>query len=156
VDAAHGPALARETPLHLTNLSCFRHARLIWVYPALELLKNQRGRSTCRRPPTKQKSASRRSCQSPLDPGTTAWFIHLNYNSGGAGHIGKPPARTYPKLKISAAPHTSSRFGCCVPVFCRVPLLAQDPSGFSALQSGYHNRISSNSLPSLIFSTGFK
>lgn len=42
-----------------------------------------------------------------LDSGSTAWF-EINYNSGGAGHVGRP-CRTYPKVRITA-PGTTRRF----------------------------------------------
>jgi hypothetical protein len=35
-----------------------------------------------------------------LEPGKTAWF-RFHYNSGGAGHVGKP-CPTYPKVRITA------------------------------------------------------
>ena len=42
-----------------------------------------------------------------LESGRTAWF-RIYYNSGGAGHIGKP-CPTYPKVKI-VAPGTTRTF----------------------------------------------
>ena len=98
-DAAMGGV--RVTPYIFTNISS--SACTLDGYPALELL-NQRG-AVIRRA-TKQKS-DEPNAAAPLEPGKTAWF-NLNYNSGGAGHMGKP-CPTYPKLKI-VAPGTTRAF----------------------------------------------
>ena len=98
-DAAMGGV--RETPYTFTNISS--SACTLDGYPALELL-NQKGMVVRRA--TKQKSGEPTAVVT-LDPGKTAWF-NLNYNSGGAGHMGKP-CPTYPKLKI-IAPGTTRAF----------------------------------------------
>ncbi len=83
----------RATPYIFTNTSS--SACTLDGYPAVELL-NQRG--VIVRRSTKQKSDE--LATATLEPGKTAWF-NLNYNSGGAGHIGKPcPA--YQKIRITA------------------------------------------------------
>lgn len=98
-DAAMGGV--RETPYIFTNISS--SACTLDGYPALEML-NQKG-AVVRRA-TKQKSDDPKAAVI-LDPGKTAWF-NLNYNSGGAGHMGKP-CPTYPRLRI-VAPGTTRAF----------------------------------------------
>lgn len=98
-DAAMGGV--RETPYTFTNISS--SACALDGYPALELL-NQKGMVVRRA--TKQTSDEPRAAVI-LDPGKTAWF-NVNYNSGGAGYMGKP-CPTYPKLKI-IAPGTTRPF----------------------------------------------
>ena len=98
-DAAMGGV--RETPYIFTNVSS--SACTLAGYPALELL-NQRG-AVVRRA-TKQESGEPNQTVT-IEPGKTAWF-NFNYNSGGAGHIGKP-CPTYPKVKI-VAPGTTRPF----------------------------------------------
>ena len=98
-DAAMGGV--RGTPYIFTNISS--SACMLNGYPALELL-NQKG--VVVRRATKQKSDEPKTTVI-LDPGKTAWF-NLDYNSGGAGHMGKP-CPTYPKLKI-VAPGTTRAF----------------------------------------------
>ena len=98
-DAAMGGV--RETPYIFTNISS--SACTLDGYPALELV-NQKG--VVARRATKQKS-DEPTVAVTLDPGKSAWF-NLNYNSGGAGHMGKP-CPTYPKLKI-VAPGTTRAF----------------------------------------------
>lgn len=98
-DAAMGGV--RETPYIFTNISS--SACTLDGYPALELL-NQKG--MVMRRATKQKSDEPKGAVI-LDPGKTAWF-NLNYNSGGAGHMGKP-CPTYPRLRI-VAPGTTRAF----------------------------------------------
>ena len=98
-DAAMGGV--RETPYIFTNISS--SACTLDGYPALDLL-NQKG--VVVRRATKQKSDGPKAAVT-LNPGKTAWF-NLNYNSGGAGHLGKP-CPTYPKLKI-VAPGTTRAF----------------------------------------------
>ena len=98
-DAAMGGV--RETPYIFTNISS--SACTLDGYPAVALL-NQKG-AVVRRA-TKQKS-DEPSAAATLEPGKTAWF-NLNYNSGGAGHMGKPcPA--HPKTRIMA-PGTTRPF----------------------------------------------
>ena len=98
-DAAMGGV--RETPYIFTNISS--SACTLDGYPALELL-NQKGMVVRRA--TKQKSDEPKAAVI-LDPGKTAWF-NLNYNSGGAGHMGKP-CPSYPRLRI-VAPGTTRAF----------------------------------------------
>lgn len=98
-DAAMGGV--RETPYIFTNISS--SACALDGYPALELL-NQTG--VVGRRATKQDSDEPKA-PVILDPGKTAWF-NLNYNSGGAGHMGKP-CPTYLKVKI-VAPGTTRAF----------------------------------------------
>ena len=98
-DAAMGGV--RETPYIFTNISS--SACTLDGYPALELL-NQKGIVVRRA--TKQKSDEPKT-PVVVDPGKTAWF-NLNYNSGGAGHMGKP-CPTYPRLRI-LAPGTTRAF----------------------------------------------
>ena len=98
-DAAMGGV--RETPYIFTNVSS--SACTLDGYPALELL-NARG-AVVRRA-TKQRS-DEPNATATLDPGKTAWF-NLNYNSGGAGHMGKP-CPNYPKVKI-VVPGTTRAF----------------------------------------------
>jgi hypothetical protein len=98
-DAAMGGV--RETPYTFTNISS--SACTLDGYPALGLL-NQKGMVVRRA--TKQKS-DEPTAAVILDPGKAAWF-NFNYNSGGAGHMGKP-CPTYPKLKI-VAPGTTRAF----------------------------------------------
>lgn len=98
-DAAMGGV--RETPYIFSNVSS--SACTLNGYPALVLL-NQEG-AVVRRA-TKQKSDEPNS-SATLEPGKSAWF-NLNYNSGGAGHMGRP-CPTYPKIKI-IAPGTTRAF----------------------------------------------
>jgi len=91
-DAAMGGV--RVTPYIFTNVSS--SACTLDGYPALELL-NQRG-AVIRRA-TRQKS-DEPNAAATLEPGKTAWF-NLNYNSGGAGHMGKP-CPTYQKVRVTA------------------------------------------------------
>ncbi len=98
-DAAMGGV--RATPYIFTNISS--SACTLDGYPALELL-NQRG-AVIRRA-TKEKS-DEPNTTATLEPGKTAWF-NLDYNSGGAGHMGKP-CPTYPKLRI-VVPGTTRAF----------------------------------------------
>ena len=98
-DAAMGGV--RETPYIFTNVSS--SACTLDGYPALELL-NQKG-AVVRRA-TKEKS-DEPNAAATLEPGKTAWF-NLKYNSGGAGHMGKP-CPTYPKTRI-VAPGTTPPF----------------------------------------------
>ena len=84
----------RTTPYIFTNVSSSMCT--LDGYPALELL-NQRG-AVIRRA-TKQKS-DEPNAAATLEPGKTAWF-NLNYNSGGAGHMGKP-CPTYQKVRVTA------------------------------------------------------
>ncbi len=90
-DAAMGGV--RMTPYIFTNVSS--SACALDGYPALELL-NQRG-AVIRRA-TRQKS-DEPNAAATLEPGKTAWF-NLNYNSGGAGHMGKP-CPTYQKVRVT-------------------------------------------------------
>jgi hypothetical protein len=84
----------RETPFIFTNVSA--SACTLEGYPNLELL-NEKGALVKRA--TRQRSEERVAAVI-IEPGKTAWF-NLNYNAGGAGHMGKPcPA--YPKVKITA------------------------------------------------------
>ena len=98
-DAAMGGV--RETPYIFTNVSS--SACTLDGYPVLELL-NQKG--VVVRRATKQNSDEPKA-PVILDPGKTAWF-NLDYNSGGAGYMGKP-CPTYPKVKI-VAPGTTRAF----------------------------------------------
>jgi len=91
-DAAMGGV--RMTPYIFTNVSS--SACTLDGYPALELL-NQRG-AVIRRA-TRQK-LDEPNAAATLEPGKTAWF-NLNYNSGGAGHMGKP-CPTYQKVRVTA------------------------------------------------------
>jgi len=84
----------RETPYIFTNISS--SACTLVGYPELELL-NQK--SLVVRRATKQKS-DEESASVTLDPGKTAWF-NLNYNSGGAGHMGRP-CPSYQKVRVTA------------------------------------------------------
>ena len=84
----------RMTPYIFTNVSS--SACTLDGYPALELL-NQRG-AVIRRA-TRQK-LDEPNAAATLEPGKTAWF-NLNYNSGGAGHMGKP-CPTYQKVRVTA------------------------------------------------------
>jgi len=84
----------RTTPYIFTNISS--SACTLAGYPALELL-NRSGAVAKRA--TRQKSDQPNETVT-LEPGKTAWF-NLNYNSGGAGHMGKP-CPTYPKVGILA------------------------------------------------------
>jgi uncharacterized protein DUF4232 len=84
----------RETPFIFTNVSA--SACTLEGYPNLELL-NEKGALVKRA--NKQKSDEPPAAVT-IEPGKTAWF-NLNYNAGGAGHMGKPcPA--YSKVKITA------------------------------------------------------
>ncbi|HMH45160.1 MAG TPA: DUF4232 domain-containing protein [Pyrinomonadaceae bacterium] len=98
-DAAMGGV--RETPYIFTNISS--SACALDGYPALELL-NHKG--VVVRRATKQESDEVKP-SATLEPGKTAWF-NLNYNSGGAGHMGRP-CPSYPTLKI-VAPGTTRPF----------------------------------------------
>jgi len=91
-DAAMGGV--RETPYIFTNVSS--SACSLDGYPIVELL-NRRG-AVVRRA-SKQKS-DEPAATATLAPGKTAEF-NLYYNSGGAGHMGKP-CPTYPKVRILA------------------------------------------------------
>ena len=91
-DAAMGGV--RQTPYIFTNSSS--SPCTLQGYPSVELLNRQ---GAVARRSTKQKS------DDPIDivtiqPGKSAWF-NLNYNSGGAGYMGKP-CPTYPKVRITA------------------------------------------------------
>jgi Domain of unknown function (DUF4232) len=90
-DAAMGGV--RETPYIFTNSS--PSACTLEGYPILELL-NQRGMLVKRS--TKQKTDEAITVVI-IEPGKTAWF-KLNYNSGGAGHVGRP-CPTYNKARIT-------------------------------------------------------
>ena len=91
-DAAMGGV--RLTPYIFTNVSS--SACTLDGYPAVELL-NQR-RAVIRRA-TRQKS-DEPVAAATLEPGKTAWF-NLNYNSGGAGHMGKP-CPSYQQIRATA------------------------------------------------------
>lgn len=80
-------------------------------YPRFELL-NRAGRPVRGgRAVNSDKLPAQEESQSPqlaaLEPGKTAWF-QIVYNSGGAGHMGKP-CPTSPKVKITA-PGTTRGF----------------------------------------------
>ena len=91
-DAAMGGV--RATPYIFTNVSS--SACMLDGYPAVELL-NQKG-AVVRRA-TRQKSDGPNASVT-LEPGKTAWF-NLNYNAGGAGHMGKP-CPIYQKVRVKA------------------------------------------------------
>ena len=104
-DAAMGGH--RSTPFTLTNNSSAPCT--LKGYPRFEVL-NSKGRVVRRTVGKEQVTGD--SQQGPpqlvtLEPGKTAWFS-LYYNSGGAGHVGKP-CPTYPKVKITA-PGTTRAF----------------------------------------------
>ena len=104
-DAAMGGV--RSTPFTLTNNSSAPCT--LKGYPRFEVLNSQ-GR-VVRRAVDKEEVPGD-SQQGPpqlvtIEPGKTAWFS-LYYNSGGAGHVGKP-CPTYHKIKI-AAPGTTRAF----------------------------------------------
>jgi len=82
----------RQTPYIFTNISS--SPCTLEGYPSVDLLT---GKGTVVRRSTKQKSDLAVDAVT-LEPGKTAWF-NLNYNSGGAGHMGKP-CPTYPKIRI--------------------------------------------------------
>jgi hypothetical protein len=83
----------RQTPYIFTNTSS--SSCTLAGYPSVELLSRK---GAVVRRATKQKSDSAVDVVT-LEPGKTAWF-NLNYNSGGAGHIGKAcPA--YPRIRIA-------------------------------------------------------
>jgi hypothetical protein len=84
----------RETPFIFTNVSA--SPCTLEGYPNLELL-NEKGSLVKRA--TKQKSDETVAAVT-IEPGKAAWF-NLNYNAGGAGHMGKP-CPTYPKVRIIA------------------------------------------------------
>lgn len=78
-------------------------------YPRVELL-NSKGKAGRRATNKEQLAADTEKTQPQLvtiEPGKTAWFL-IQYNSGGAGHMGKP-CTTYPKIKI-IAPGTTRAF----------------------------------------------
>ena len=82
----------RQTPYIFTNISS--SSCTLEGYPSVELLSRK---GTVVRRSTKQKSDSAVDVVT-LEPGKTARF-NLNYNSGGAGHLGKP-CPTYQKIRI--------------------------------------------------------
>jgi hypothetical protein len=84
----------RETPFIFTNVSA--SACTLEGYPGLELL-SEKGALVKRA--TKQKSDAAIAAVT-IGPGQTAWF-NLDYNAGGAGHMGKP-CPVYRKVKITA------------------------------------------------------
>ena len=90
-DAAMGGV--RRTPYVLTNTS--KVPCTLTGYPSLELL-NKAGAIVKRA--TKQKSGDPIS-SATLEPGKTAWFA-LNFNSGGAGYMGKP-CPSYRQMRIT-------------------------------------------------------
>jgi hypothetical protein len=70
-------------------------------YPRVELL-NRAGRAVRRAKSSNNwvgGDDDKRPQSVTIEPGQTAWF-RLNYNSGGAGHVGKP-CPTYPKIRIT-------------------------------------------------------
>jgi hypothetical protein len=89
-DAAMGGV--RQTPYIFTNISS--SPCTLEGYPSVELLSPK---GTVVRRSTKQESDSAVAVGT-IESGKTAWF-NLNYNSGGAGHMGKP-CPTYPKIRI--------------------------------------------------------
>ena len=98
-DAAMGGV--RVTPYIFTNISSSTCA--LGGYPKLELL-NRKGLIVRR--------ARKQPSDTPaetvmIESGKTAWF-DLYYNSGGAGHVGRP-CPTYPRLRI-LAPGTTRPF----------------------------------------------
>jgi hypothetical protein len=98
-DAAMGGV--RVTPYIFTNTSSL--ACTLGGYPALELLN---GKGLTVRRASKQQSDSPAETVT-IESGGTAWF-NLYYNSGGAGHVGKP-CPSYPKVRIMA-PGTTRPF----------------------------------------------
>jgi len=91
-DAAMGGV--RRTPFVLTNVS--KAPCTLKGYPSLELF-NKRGALVKRA--TKQKSDDPIT-PATLEPGKTAWFA-LDFNAGGAGHMGKPCTIYQGKLTIT-------------------------------------------------------
>jgi hypothetical protein len=103
-DAAMGGV--RSVPFTFTNKSSAPCT--LKGYPRFEVLSSK-GR-TVRRAVDKEELPGV-NAQKPqlvtIEPGQTAWF-GIYYNSGGAGHIGKP-CPTYQKIKITA-PGTTRAF----------------------------------------------
>ena len=96
-DAAMGGV--RVTPYILTNTSS--SACTLDGYPSVELLN---GRGAVVKRSTQQKSDEPVSLVL-VETGKTAWFS-LNYNSGGAGYMGRP-CPTYNKIRIRISGVTS-------------------------------------------------
>lgn len=104
-DAAMGGL--RLTPFTLTNNSS--SPCTLKGYPRFEVL-NSKGQ-TVRRGVDKEQLPGDSDKMPPqlvtIEPGKTAWF-GVYYNSGGAGHVGKP-CPTYQKVKITV-PGTTRAF----------------------------------------------
>ena len=91
-DAAMGGV--RQTPYTLTNTSS--SPCTLEGYPSVEVL-NRQGKVVRR---SKKQKVDEEIVSVTVEPGKTAWFS-LNFNSGGAGYMGKP-CQTYKVMKITA------------------------------------------------------
>ena len=91
-DAAMGGV--RQTPYTLTNTSS--SPCTLEGYPSVEVM-NRQGKVVRR---SKKQKVDEEIVSVTVEPGKTAWFS-LNFNSGGAGYMGKP-CPTYKVMKITA------------------------------------------------------
>lgn len=83
----------RQTPYTLTNTSS--SPCILEGYPSVEVL-NRQGKVVRR---SKKQKVDEEIVSVTVEPGKTAWFS-LNFNSGGAGYMGKP-CPTYKVMKIT-------------------------------------------------------